>query len=144
MIRKLPQFKNIMLDIGCGEKPQKGYVGMDVRDCGQEIVWDAREGIPFANNSVDAICTSHFLEHLSDQESIDFLQECMRVLKNKGELRNRLPHATSPTAVWFGHKTFWNESKVESFQRMTEKIEPFLIIENRQDGNELKFTLKKI
>ena len=144
MIRRLPQIKNLKLDIGCGDKITTGYVGMDVRDCGQEIIWDARQGIPFPDNSVDAICTSHFLEHLNDEQSIDFLQECMRVLKHKGEMKNRLPHVTHPTAFYFGHLTFWNEWRVESLLRMTEKIQPFLIIENKQESAELKFTLKKI
>ena len=144
MIRKLPQLKNFILDIGCGEKVTNGCVGMDRRDCGQEIIWDARDGIPFPDNSVDGICTSHFLEHLNDADSMNFLRECLRVLKHGKEMKNRLPHATSPTACWFDHQTFWNESKIESLMRITEKIEPFLITENRQEGNELKFTLKKI
>ena len=58
MIRRVPQLKKVKLDIGCGEKPHEGYVGMDVRDCGQQIVWDARQGIPFPDSSVDEILTS--------------------------------------------------------------------------------------
>ena len=144
MIRKLPQLKNFKLDIGCGERPAKGYVGMDMRDCGQEIVWDARQGIPFPDCSVDEIRTSHFLEHLDDDQGIDFLQESMRVLKHKGLMINRLPHVTNPTAFYFGHKSFWNEWRVEATLRLSEKVEPFLITENRQEGAELFFTLKKI
>lgn len=142
--RRLPVLKNVKLDIGCGEKVTKGFIGMDKRDCGQEIIWDATDGIPFPDNSVDTICTSHFLEHLEDDESVDFLQECMRVLKHKGEMINRLPHASHPTACYVGHKTFWNEWKVEALLRMTEKIEPFIITQNFQDGAELKFILQKI
>ena|SRR3990167_1390358 len=144
MIRKLPQLKAVKLDIGCGEMPTRGYIGMDVRDCGQEIVWDARQGIPFPDNSVDEIMTSHFLEHLSDDEFVDFLQDVMRVLKHKGELKNRLPHSAHPTAFFVGHKSFWNEWRVDALLRLNEKVQPFLVIENKQEGMELVFTLKKI
>lgn len=143
MNRRVPQLKKIKLDIGCGERPNKGYVGMDVRDCGQEIVWDARQGIPFPDNSVDEILTSHFLEHLDDAEGIDFIQECMRVLKHEGQMKNRLPHLVSDTAFYFGHKTFWNEARVNALQRMTEKIEPFIIIMNERKDHELVFVLQK-
>lgn len=144
MIRRLPQLKKIKLDIGCGDKPEQGYIGMDIRDCGQPIMWDARQGIPFPDESVDEIRTSHFLEHLDDDQGIDFLQECMRVLKHKGLMINRLPHVTNATAFYFGHKSFWNEARVEAMARMSEKIEPFVITDNRKEGGELKFTLGKI
>lgn len=144
MIRKVPQLKKINLDIGCGEKVSKGFIGMDVRDCGQDVIWDARQGIPFPDESVDNICTSHFLEHLTDEESIDLIQESMRVLKHGGQMINRLPHVSHPTAFYFSHKSFWNEWRVESLNRMTEKIQPFLITQNIMEGAELKFILKKI
>lgn len=144
MIRKVPQLKKIKLDIGCGEKPAPGYIGMDVRDCGQEVVWDARQGIPFPDSSVEEIRTSHFLEHLDDDQGIDFLQECMRVLKPKGKMINRLPHLFSSTAFFFGHKSFWNEGRVEAMLRLSEKVEPFVITLNERREHELYFTLQKV
>lgn len=144
MNRKVPQLKNIKLDIGCGANCISGFTGMDIRDCGQEIIWDARQGIPFPDSSVETVFTSHFIEHLDDDQGIDFIQECMRVLKPKGELKVRCPHVLDPTAFYFGHKSFWNEHRVEALNRMTEKIEPFMITENRMDGRELKFILKKL
>lgn len=117
---------------------------MDKRDCGQEILWDATQGIPFPDNSVEEIITSHFLEHLDDDQGIDFIQECMRVLKHKGRMLNRLPHLVSDTAFYFGHKSFWNEARVNALQRMTEKIEPFTITMNERKDHELVFVLTKI
>jgi predicted SAM-dependent methyltransferase len=145
MIRRVPELKKKMhLDIGCGAKTGEGYWGMDIRDCGQEVLWDARQGIPFPNCSLDSIRSSHFMEHLSDEESIDMLQEILRTLKHKGHFYCRVPHATNPTAFYFGHKTFWNEWRVEALNRMTEPLEPFVITDNRQEGAELIFTIQKL
>lgn len=145
MIRRVTELKKDMtLDIGCGETPSKGYIGMDIRDCGQPVLWDARQGIPYPNNSIKDIRSSHFLEHLNDEESIDFLQECLRVLKSKGHLYIRMPHRSNPGAFFFGHKTFWDQWRVDSLTRLTEKLEPFKITQNYQEGPELIFTLEKI
>lgn len=145
MIRRVPQpTKKMKLDIGCGEKKKHGYIGMDVRDCGQEVLWDARQGIPFPDESADEVNTSHFIEHLDDDASIDFIQEAMRVLKHKGKFIVRCPHQLSPTAYYTGHKSFWNEWRVEALLRQTEKIHPFVITENKQEGHELTFTLTKV
>lgn len=145
MIRRVPKLeKKMYLDIGCGDKPSPGYIGMDIRDCGQHILWDCRQGIPFPDSSIDNIRSSHFLEHLSDEESIDFLQEIMRVLKHGGHFYCRVPHQNTPLAYYYGHKTFWNQHRVESTLRLTEKIQPFIIEQNYQEGAELIFTFKKL
>jgi predicted SAM-dependent methyltransferase len=112
--RKLPQLdfkKDVNLDIGCGPKKEKDFIGVDVRDCGQDIIWDVREGIPLPDGSVDKIWTSHFLEHLTDQESKDFLRECYRVLYVGGLMQHLVPHQEDPAAYYFDHKTFWNEHR---------------------------------
>ena len=47
--RKLPKLelgKKVEVEIGCGYKLQKGFIGIDMRNCGQDIVWDVRDGIP--------------------------------------------------------------------------------------------------
>ena len=38
-------------------------------------------GIPFPNDSFDAVYHSHFLEHLNKDDAPDFLLECYRVCK---------------------------------------------------------------
>jgi predicted SAM-dependent methyltransferase len=45
---------------------------------------DVRNGLPFEDESVDIIYASHFLDHLSYFEAIDFLKEAKRVLKKDG------------------------------------------------------------
>lgn len=153
--RKLPQikgklFKKIQLNIGCGPKSEKDFIGIDVRDCGQEIIWDVRQGIPFPDNSVDMIYTSHFLEHLDNDEAEDFFRENYRVLKKGGKTAHVLPHATDPTAFYFDHKTFWNEERIDTLPGVP-GLENFKIIKNQSDEEkgirrairELVFVLEK-
>lgn len=55
------------------------------------IVWDLRKGIPFPDESFDAVYHSHFLEHLPRNAAPGFLNECRRVLKPNGVLRVAVP-----------------------------------------------------
>lgn len=52
---------------------------------------DIRQGLPDSDKSVDYIYCSHVLEHFEKDEAVKILQECRRVLKNKGRLRIVLP-----------------------------------------------------
>ena len=144
-MNKIPiiDFNNdINLDIGCADKCERGHLGIDNRDCGQDIIWDVTKGLPFPDNSISKIRTSHFLEHLSVDEELDFLKEVLRVLKVKGKMENRLPHSDARIAFYPGHKSFWNEQKVEAFSRSG--LEKFVILNNEQIGSELYFTIQKL
>ena len=52
---------------------------------------DATKKLPFTNNEVQYIYTSHMIEHLSKESAIKFLKECLRTLSPKGVLRIVLP-----------------------------------------------------
>ncbi len=54
-------------------------------------VWNLAKGIPFDNDSVDAVYHSHLLEHLDWPVAELFLLECKRVLKPGGVLRIVVP-----------------------------------------------------
>lgn len=55
------------------------------------ICWDLRKGIPFSENTFDAVYNSHFLEHLPKEASLPFLKECFRVCKQGGVIRVVVP-----------------------------------------------------
>jgi len=55
------------------------------------IVWDLRKGIPFNDDSFNAVYSSHLLEHLDRAVVGPFLIECRRVLKPGGVLRIVVP-----------------------------------------------------
>ena len=49
------------------------------------------DNIPFKNNSVDNIYSSHFLEHLCENDAQKLISECFRTLKPSGILRIVVP-----------------------------------------------------
>lgn len=142
---RFPKYKEpIMLNIGCGKTKLSGFINIDNRDLGDNMVWDITSGIPFPDNSVDKIVTSHFIEHLTDEQSEEFLREAIRVLKPKGQIINIAPLAGTSGSYFFGHKTFWNGQKVESLVRLDNPIGKFIIIENAETKTELLFKLQKV
>ena len=55
------------------------------------IVHDLQKGLPYANNSVDAVYHSHLLEHIDRSKVKNFLMEIFRVLKPNGVQRIVVP-----------------------------------------------------
>jgi predicted SAM-dependent methyltransferase len=150
-MRRLPKIvgKEIKLNVGCGKKNEKGFIGIDIRDCGQEIVWDVREGIPLPDDSVDFIWTSHVIEHFDNTEVENVLREFYRVLKPGGISQNVVPHVADPTAYYFDHKTFWNEARIETLTGVP-GLEGFEVTQNIMTNKantrsrlELLFELRK-
>jgi len=54
-------------------------------------IHDCRKGLPFRDNEVDAIYSSHFFEHVYRHEALFILQECFRTLRRGGTIRVALP-----------------------------------------------------
>lgn len=80
------------LEIGCGDKPRKGYLHLDVRNlAGVDIVgfaWD----IPKEDSSFEEIFSRHSFEHYTYKEAIDSLKEFKRVLKEGGYIHLIMPN----------------------------------------------------
>ncbi|GAI02629.1 unnamed protein product, partial [marine sediment metagenome] len=54
---------------------------------------DVTQRLPYDDNNVDLIFSSHLLEHLSREDGAKFLKECARVLKPNGVIRISTPDA---------------------------------------------------
>lgn len=52
---------------------------------------DISFGVPFQNENIDYIYSSHFLEHLYLKEAKHLLNDCYRVLKKGGQIRISVP-----------------------------------------------------
>ena len=71
---------------------------------------DART-LPYQDNSYDYIVASHFLEHLTSEEGLVFLQECHRVLKPDGVIRLAVPDAELLTKKYLDNELgYFDES----------------------------------
>ena len=85
--------KKIYLEVGAGDKKvENGWVTIDVtKNC--DIYWDLRKGLPFPDQSISKIYSSHFFEHLSFKEGQKFLDDCLRVLVPGGTFSICVPNA---------------------------------------------------
>jgi hypothetical protein len=107
----------IRLDIGCGpNKKGPDWTGIDrIKFEGVDIVCEVgRDEWPFANDSVEEIHASHFLEHLTNFEGkwerTHFFNEAFRVMKPMGKMTLIFPHWASNR--FYGdptHKEPWSE-----------------------------------
>jgi predicted SAM-dependent methyltransferase len=83
----------IKLEIGAGRRPgENGWITLDMNDC-CDINWDLSYGIPFPDNSIDIIYSSHVFEHFYYNDIIKLLKECKRSLKPKGVFSISVPNA---------------------------------------------------
>lgn len=89
----------IRLDLGCGKSKKEGFTGVDVRPFdGVDLVADLRQAWPWADNSVEEVHCSHFIEHLTGPERIHFVNELYRVLKPNAVAHLIAPHWSSARA----------------------------------------------
>lgn len=112
-MRRFIKTDNTKLDIGCGQNKIDGFIGMDKRDFGQEILWDINHGIPFPNDSISEIHSSHFVEHLKEHEINNFINELMRVCVNGAKIQISCPHSSVKEAYYICHYTRWDEQRIE-------------------------------
>lgn len=86
--------KDLLINLGCGPVPMKGWVNVDIARGPQiDVVWDVRRGLPFADESCAVIFSEHVIEHLSKEDALKLLSECHRVLEPGGRLRLSTPDA---------------------------------------------------
>ena len=85
----------IKLHIASGENYKEGWVNIDLHPITRkDILHDLSNGIPFPDNSVDFNYNEHFIEHLSYEHGLAFMNEAYRVLKPGGVLRTACPDLT--------------------------------------------------
>ena len=87
------------IDLGCGDGKVKGAIGVDnVLIPGVDIVADLNRGLPFRDDSVDAVVVFHILEHVDN--FLDTMNEIWRVCKEGARVYVRVPHAASTFVTW--------------------------------------------
>src|SRR3712207_6799437 len=66
----------IRLNVGSGRTKLPGWVNVDLLGMNADLPWNLRYGIPFPDESVDAVFLEHFLEHLPAGDALEMLEEC--------------------------------------------------------------------
>ncbi|MEM7785583.1 MAG: methyltransferase domain-containing protein [Planctomycetota bacterium] len=80
------------LNLGCGRNFHSSWVNVDLGPIHADVIeHDITDGIPFDNDSFDAVYHSHVLEHLNPDQGKTLIRECNRVLKPGGVLRVVVP-----------------------------------------------------
>jgi predicted SAM-dependent methyltransferase len=80
------------LNLGCGTRTHPAWTNVDFKARVEGVIeHDLLKGLPFADESFDAVYHSHLLEHLPKLYAPKFLKECFRVLKKAGIIRVAVP-----------------------------------------------------
>jgi hypothetical protein len=97
----------LKLDLGCGKNKKPGFVGVDaITFPGVDTVHDLTKPWPWKDASVDEVHSSHFLEHLMQEERVLFFNELYRVLRFGAQANIVVPSWSSeraygdPTHKW--------------------------------------------
>ncbi len=87
------------IDLGCGDGKVKGAIGVDnVGIPGVDIIADLNRGLPFRDDSIDAVHVYHILEHVED--FLATMNEIWRVCKDGAKVYVKVPHAASTFVTW--------------------------------------------
>jgi hypothetical protein len=106
----------LKLDFGCGPNPREGFEGVDVipfEGKVKHVVDLTKTPWPWADNSVDEAHASHFVEHLTALQRIQFTNELYRILIPGGTCQIIVPHWASCRAYgdmthqWPPVSEFW-------------------------------------
>jgi SAM-dependent methyltransferase len=102
-------FGEYKLDIGCGNAKRPGFIGVDKLDLpGVDVTLDLlTETLPFDDDSVAAIYSAHFMEHVPQPDHV--LSEMGRVCADGALIEIWTPYAFSREAFVYGHQTFLTE-----------------------------------
>ena len=106
---------DLKLDFGCGPNKRVGFTGVDIRAFpGVDVVTDLRRAPwPWKDASVTEAHASHFLEHLTAEERIVFVNELYRVLMSGASCQIIVPHWNASRAYgdlthqWPPVSEFW-------------------------------------
>lgn len=100
----------LQIELGCGSAKQPGFIGLDYQAFpGVDIVTDLNEEpLPFEDDSVDYVYSSHAFEHLDNY--LHVFREIFRVCRPEATVEIWTPYGKSNDGFLFGHHTFFTEA----------------------------------
>jgi SAM-dependent methyltransferase len=130
----------ISIDLGCGISKKKGAIGLDnMRLKGVDIICDLNHGLPLKDDSIDAVYTSHFLEHTVNFVAV--MEEIYRVSRHDAEIEIIAPYWHSNLAVQDPtHRHFFTEDTFYYFTRDQKTRKP----RNSDYGFHCDFRVKEV
>jgi predicted SAM-dependent methyltransferase len=92
IIELLKGSKPIKLELGAGARTMEGWTSVDMNG-NRALNLDLTAPLPFPDNSVSMIYSSHLLEHFRITELFNLICECKRILKPDGIFTACVPNA---------------------------------------------------
>lgn len=151
--RKVEQRESICLNFGgkgdCHPKQHyENFIAVDLEPTGEyAVAHDLTQRIPLPDNSVDAILSEHFFEHIEKEHIATLLAESYRVLKPGKLLRIAVPDYHSPRNLKYLEKgydpTHTDHKTLTHYPLLKELVDksPFENVQFYQywDGDEFKY-----
>lgn len=96
------------LVLGCGKELKKDWINTNLFIKPRTVEWynkkrsegytiqevDVTKPLPYVDNQFDYIFSEHMIEHLHEEDGINCLKECLRILKPGGVIRTIAPDRT--------------------------------------------------
>ncbi|PWU25509.1 MAG: hypothetical protein C5B48_00950 [Candidatus Rokuibacteriota bacterium] len=98
--------RDLRLHLASGANRLPGWVNIDIYGMNPDLQWDLRHGIPFPDDSAQAVFLEHFLEHLTLADALAVLDECRRALRPGGTIRVGVPDFGRYLESYAGDRSF--------------------------------------
>ena len=94
---RIKESKGILLDVGCRDRKQDNFIGIDTKlRPGVDIVHNLEQfPYPIKDGECLTIKAAHVIEHIKPWLVIDWMNEMWRMLKVGGQLAVSAPYANS-------------------------------------------------
>ena len=81
------------LNLGSGYAPIDGWTNIDLLGAPVDVPWNLKRGIPFPDDSVEAVFSEHVFEHIPLNGALALIQDAVRALVPGGVFRVAVPDA---------------------------------------------------
>ena len=116
------------LQVGCGRNFLAGWLNADWFY--GDIYLNAKRRLPFEGSSLNFIFCEHFLEHISLDEGLRFLEDCHRVLRASGVIRITMPDLEKLTDLYLDRNEFVRRSEYANKIFGDSNLSPCILFNN--------------
>lgn len=113
------------LNVACGARYHKDWINIDFHaDSNRVKKVNLLGGLPFPNDTMDSIYSSHFLEHLSLEDGRILVSDMYRVLKKNGVVRIVVPDLENVCREYLNilHECKEDKSKIKRYEWITVEL----------------------
>lgn len=115
-LKRQTEVGTVKINLGCGHKPKEDYINVDMRDIPGVDIVAAVDCLPFEENSVSEIYTSHLIEHFPEEKLVrHILPYWLSVLKPGGTIRIVAPDAESMCKAFSNGEMSFRDFKEVTF-----------------------------